>query len=119
MYVRIDLTPLRPDPASSPLRPIEAAKQGISDMSGLRWLSSLTDLFCSYNTLTHLDLLANTNLTRLDCCYNHLSNLDLSANTNLTFVCCWSNPIVEIIVSDTNNLPTTFIYSGHPIIRQP
>ena len=80
--------------------------------------TELTTLWCFYNGLTNLDVSANTQLTDLYCANNSLTNLDLSANTNLTYLICWGNPIVEIIVADTNNLPTTFVYDGNPIIRE-
>ena len=60
------------------------------DVSGC---TSLTNLNCNNNQLSSLDLLQNSTLTELDCSRNKLENLDLSACSNLEGLTCYRNKI--------------------------
>ena len=62
----------------------------ISDMSEIKYFTSLTTLYCGGNKLTTLDLSDNTNLIYLQCKRNQLTLLDVSKNTLLTHLDCSS-----------------------------
>ena len=103
----------------------------LTSLQGIGYFESLTDLDCSYNQLTSLDMRANTALTELycyenqltsldvrantalmylDCASNSLTTLDVSANTALTFLMCGSNQLTELDVS--RNTALTYLYCG-------
>jgi Leucine-rich repeat (LRR) protein len=102
-----------------PITHINTGQRDIDHVTGIEWLSSLTNFYCSGNNLTNLDVSANTALAGLDCHDNDLTSLNVSANTALSYLDCHDNPLVEIIVGDTNNLPATFSYDGTPWIHEP
>ena len=55
----------------------------ISDLSEIKYFTSLECLHCSYNRLTTLDLSDNTALTELYCMTNQLTSLDVSKCSSL------------------------------------
>lgn len=65
----------------------------ISDMSEIKYFTSLTTLYCGGNKLTTLDLSDNTNLIYLQCKRNQLTLLDVSKNTLLTHLDCSSSDL--------------------------
>ena len=73
------------------------------DVSGS---SSLRTLDCSYNQLTSLDVSKNTALTQLDCSKNQLSSLDLSQNAALATLWCSDNQLTNLDVSKNTALMT-------------
>ncbi len=76
------------------------------------WLTSqtvtirgdVTELYCSDNQLTTLDVSKNTELTKLDCHYNQLTTLDVSKNTALTWLYCYNNQLTTLDVSKNTAL---------------
>ncbi len=64
---------------------------GISNLEGISIFSNLSQLVCSDNQLTELDLSGLAGLTNLDCSNNQLTGLDLSANGSLASVSCDDN----------------------------
>ena len=66
--------------------------------------TALMELYCFGNALSNLDLSGNTALTELYCSDNALSNLDLSANTALTELKCYDNEISNIDLSSNTAL---------------
>ncbi|MGE0637851.1 MAG: leucine-rich repeat domain-containing protein, partial [Bacteroidia bacterium] len=76
----------------------------ISDLTGIEAFTGLTDLKCSNNQLTSLDLSANTALTQLRCENNQLTNLNVSANTALTELKCYNNLLTSLDVSGATAL---------------
>lgn len=56
----------------------------VEDMTGLEYMTNLTQLFCNGNLLTKLDVSKNTKLKTLVCANNQLTTLDISKNTELT-----------------------------------
>ena len=66
--------------------------------------TALTDLSCSSNQLTSLDISSNTALTGLSCSSNQLTSLDISNNTALTGLYCYNNPITSLDVSMCHDL---------------
>ena len=63
----------------------------ITDMSEIKYFTSLTHLECYDNQLTSLDVSNNAALTHLFCYSNHLTNLDVSNNTALVLLECSDN----------------------------
>ncbi len=76
----------------------------ISDLTGIEAFTSITNLDCAGNSLTSLDLSANTALVILRCQANALTTLDLSANTALLDVVCHSNGLTSLTVGNLTNL---------------
>ena len=66
--------------------------------------TQLTELDCSYNTLSSLDVSHNTQLKTLYCSYNTLSSLDVSKNTQLTELWCFNNTLTSLDVSGCTQL---------------
>ncbi|MDE5815353.1 MAG: leucine-rich repeat domain-containing protein, partial [Alistipes sp.] len=64
--------------------------------------TKLTDLWCHNNQLTSLDVSKNTELTTLNCYVNKLTALDVSNNTKLIQLWCSSNQLTTLDVSKTN-----------------
>ena len=78
------------------LRELRAEYQGITNAAGIERLTDLTLLYCRSNSLTSLDLSANTSLIDFVCSYNSLTSLDLSANTSLTWLFCDHNSLTNL-----------------------
>ncbi|MFT5875196.1 MAG: hypothetical protein ACI8WT_004177 [Clostridium sp.] len=77
-----------------------------SSLSGIEYFTALTDLWCTRNQLTTLDLSKNTALTNLYCYSNQLTTLDLSKNTALTILSCGDNQLTTL---DVKNTALTFL----------
>ena len=71
----------------------------IEDLTGIEYFTGLTELDCSENRLTALNLSKNTELRELVCNDNRIEALDLSANTALEKVYCYNNRIAALDVS--------------------
>ena len=82
---------------------LNVSNQAISDLTGIEAFTALTNLECSSNQLTGLDLSQNTLLTALDCPSNQLTLLDLSSNTALTYLFCDNNQLTCLNVKNGNN----------------
>lgn len=78
---------------------IDISAQGIGDLRGIEYFTSLESLNCSGNYLKSLDLKHNTLLTELYCSNNQLSSLDLSVNTALETLYCAANFITSLDIS--------------------
>ena len=80
----------------------------ISDLTGIEAFTALTELYCSYNQLTILDVSQNTSLTSLYCDDNLITSLDLSSNTVLYNLDCRTNQITSLDVSQNTALTLLF-----------
>lgn len=99
---------------------MDVSGSGIADLKGIEYFTSLTELDCSGNSLTSLDVSPCTALQKLDCmdnqltslvlgskpdlyilqcAYNQLSCLDLSQCPALTGMTCSDNPLTDLDVS--------------------
>ena len=76
----------------------------ISDLTGIEAFTALTELFCSGNQLTSLDVSKNTALTYLWCFGNQLTSLDVSKNTALESLSCFVNQLISLDVSKNTAL---------------
>lgn len=89
---------------------------GINDLTGIEAFINLTELNCSSNNLSTLDVSQNTALEYLDCDLNNLSTLDVSQNTALIELICEANNLttldssknmaLEYLDCEANNLST-------------
>ena len=74
----------------------------ITDISEIKYFTSLTVLHCIMNQLTALDVSACKNLVILNCCNNKLTSIDLSQNLALKHLYCEDNPLQRIILHKNN-----------------
>ena len=66
--------------------------------------AALTHLYCSGNQLTNLDVSNNTALVELECSMNQLENLDVSKCTALTYLGCGTNNLTSLDLSKNTKL---------------
>ena len=92
------------------VKELNIAEKGLTDLSALKYFTSLQTLNCSGNLLTTLDVSALTNLTSLNCYRNELTKLDVSGQTNLTFLDCSFNSLTELDVSALTSLTSLDCY---------
>jgi len=81
----------------------------ILDLTGIEAFTALTELYCSYNQITSIDVSANTALIKLHCSGNFpygnpTSNLDVSSNTALTELDCSENDLPTLDLSQNTSL---------------
>ena len=81
----------------------------IKDLTGIEYLTSLTQLGIQGADLTEMDLSKNTNLEQLSCDDNKLTKLDLSKNTKLRELYCSNNPIESLDLSKNLQLERLYI----------
>ena len=86
---------------------INCANQSISDFTGIEAFIAITNLYCSNNSLTTLNVSNNTALIQLSCSHNLLTTLNVSSNTVLTDLYCFYNSLTNLNVANGNN--TNFI----------
>ena len=77
---------------------------GISDLTGIEDFTALVGLGVSYQSLTSLDLSANTNLALLNCRHNNLTSLDVSGGTALYYLLCNDNQLTSLDLGNGNAL---------------
>jgi alpha-tubulin suppressor-like RCC1 family protein/Leucine-rich repeat (LRR) protein len=77
---------------------LDLTKSNISDLTGIQDFVSLTDLNCSQNSLTTVNVSKNINLTTLDCNNNRITSLDVSNNIALLNLSCYSNQLTALDV---------------------
>ena len=91
---------------------IDIRHQSVSDLKGIEHFKNLTELDCSYNNLTSLDVSNNTKLEKLHCHNNQLEGLDLSKNTKLTALGCSDNKLTSLNVSKNTKLITLICFNN-------
>ena len=77
---------------------LDIASRNIADLTGIQDFLGLTNLNCSDNLLTVLNVDQNTNLIELYCSENQLTNLDVSNLPNLIRLWCFSNQLSNLNV---------------------
>lgn len=85
---------------------LDLNNENIKNLSGIEYFTSLTNLDCSNNQLTSLDLSKNTALISLVCNSNNLSNLNVSKNVVLTELMCNNNKLKILDISKNTKLDT-------------
>ncbi|WP_409417828.1 LamG-like jellyroll fold domain-containing protein [Flavobacterium sp. PS2] len=87
----------------STITSLNLSNSNISDLAGIENFTSLTDLDCSNNQLTTLNLNQNLLLETLNASSNQITTLDLSKNTNLKIIYIANNPLVSLNIRNGNN----------------
>ncbi|WP_442264589.1 T9SS type A sorting domain-containing protein [Tenacibaculum sp. ZS6-P6] len=78
------------------LTTLDVSGQSITNLSGIEEFTALTNLNCSTNELTSLDVSTLVNLTDLDCSYNDIGELSVIKNLELVNLNCSANQITEL-----------------------
>lgn len=86
-------------------------EERLSDLSEIHRFTGLTELDCSSNNLTQLDVSHNKALEKLDCDSNQLTSLDVSNNTALWLLSCSDNQLTELDLS--KQMALEFLSCGH------
>ena len=86
------------------VKEIEISNSGCISLQGLKYFSKLTDLFCSDNNLTELDVSENPELGRLICYNNSLTSLNLNKNTKLRSLNCNNNKLTVLDLRENKSL---------------
>ena len=86
------------------VKEIRISNSGCTSLQGLKYFSKLTDLFCSDNNLTELDVSENPELKRLICYNNGLTSLNLNKNTKLESLNCNKNKLTVLDLRENKSL---------------
>ena len=78
---------------------ISITNTNCTDLTGIAYFANLTELICSYNQLTTLDVSKNAKLRILKCYNNGMEKLNLGDITHLTLLNCDDNNLTELDVS--------------------
>jgi len=99
---------------------LNVSAKGIADLTGIEAFVNITQLNCSLNKLTSLNVSNNTALTVLNCNgfglpnFNQITALDVSNNTALTELQCEGNLLSSLNVSNNTAL-TKLICGGNQL----
>ena len=83
---------------------IDVEFEEITDLTGIEYFTSLTNLECSFNELTDLDVSKNKALEVLSCETCTLTHLDVRECTSLKLLSCVENKITGLDVSRNRQL---------------
>ena len=81
----------------------------VSSLTGIEYMTSMTQLYCNSNLLTSIDVSKNTELKALVCANNNLTTLDISKNTKLTTLNAIGNA----------SLTTIYVWQGFKVSDYP
>ena len=85
----------------------------ITSLKGIENFVNLTELRCTDNLLTELDVSKNTKLMDLNCSDNKISVLDVSKNSSLKFLYCNSNELTQINIKNNTALKGLYCSGNH------
>lgn len=91
---------------------IDCSYQSISNLTGIRAFTEITELYTNNNSLSSLDVTQNTKLTRLYCQNNVLNSIDVSQNPDLAIFQCSNNSLSNLDVTQ-NTLLTNLLFSNN------
>ncbi len=84
---------------------LDCEDKGIADLEGIRYFPNLEYLECSMNSLTRIDLSANTALLVLNCDDNELTQIGgLGSLTDLESLSCSNNAVASLDLADLTRL---------------
>ena len=83
---------------------INIDNQNCTDLTGIAYFANLTTLSCQHNGLKELNLEYNKYLTDLNCSYNQLTTLDVSKNAELSALRCYNNGMEKLNLGDITYL---------------
>ena len=89
---------------ASSITNIVCSGKSIYSLKGIEKLTNLQTLDCSNNSITELDLTANTELTSVKCYTNSLVDLNIGGLEKLTYLDCRSNSLTDINTSSNPEL---------------
>ena len=72
----------------------------------------VTQLLCTSNQLTSIDISKNTALESLSCGSNQLTSLDVNNNINLTYLSCRDNELIDLAINELPALRTFYCYNN-------
>lgn len=78
---------------------LDLVSKNILDLTGIEDFKALTNLDCSDNALTFLDVSQNTNITELYCSDNLLTTIHIENTSNLQRLWCFNNQLTNLDVS--------------------
>lgn len=93
---------------ASAITNIVCSGKSIYSLNGIEKLTNLQTLDCSNNSITELDLTANTELTSVKCYTNSLVDLNIEGLEKLTYLDCHSNSLTNI---NTSSNPALSYYN--------
>lgn len=96
---------------------IECEDLGLTSLEGVRNLTNLQTLHCSYNAIETLDVSGMTSLTELLCDHNLITDLNVSGCTSLNNIECNSNAIGELNLADCRSTLTTITCNENKLAR--
>lgn len=96
---------------------IECEDLGLTSLEGVRNLTNLQTLHCSYNAIETLDVSGMTSLTELLCDHNLITDLNVAGCTSLNNIECNSNAIGELNLADCRNTLTTITCNENKLAR--
>lgn len=96
---------------------IECEDLGLTSLEGVRNLTNLQTLHCSYNAIETLDVSGMTSLTELLCDHNLITDLNVSGCSSLSSIECNSNAIGELNLADCRNTLTTITCNENKLAR--
>lgn len=88
----------------SSITSLDLYNSNITDLTGIEDFESLTNLSCTSNKITNIDISKNLALTNLNVGYNKLIALNTSKNTNLQYLSLSYNEIASLNLSQNNEL---------------
>ena len=91
---------------------LKASYKSIADLKGIEYFTSITELKCSGNQLTSLDVSKNTALTDLACHNNQLTSLDVSNNMALISLECDHNRLTSLDLSNNTALTKLWCFDS-------
>ncbi|WP_431166137.1 T9SS type A sorting domain-containing protein [Tenacibaculum halocynthiae] len=91
---------------------LNCSNKNITDITGIKYFTNLSGLYCSDNKLKSLDISKNTKLRNLYFSDNEITNIDLTNNTELAYLYCVNNKITNLNVSKNNNLLKVFCHGN-------
>ena len=83
---------------------MDVSNKGISNLKGIEYFTKLTNLNCSQNSLTSLDVSKNMALVYLDCYMNTLGSLNVSNHAELSRLTCTQCGLTSLDVSNCPKL---------------
>ena len=83
---------------------LDLESQNITDLTGIEDFTALSILNCSDNNLSSLSVINNVNLTELYCSNNSITSLDVTSLSALKIFWCANNQLSNLDVTQNLNL---------------
>lgn len=91
------------------IKEIGCGNMGITDLTGLEFFTSLYEMWCNDNMITHIDFSPFPELNTLRCYNNQITELDFSNNPDFYFLNSSGNPLTKLDVTQNPNIISLFI----------